>query len=385
MQGLMDYNLIHTRMQIHAHNEFIDILAAYGIVSFSIFVCLLKRIVRGKGAIGFLLAYGVLAWFNGIYSDCSFVIGLISLRLLFEHINEEKLNKTYDKNYKRGYSVDKLVSILMCTYNEPISWLKQSINSILNQSYKNIEFIIILDNPLNIEHREYLEKIRSNNPGIKIFTKYNEKNLGLVKSLNRGLMMCHGEYIARMDADDISCATRIEEQIKFLENNNLDIIGSQIEYFTDEKSFGTGDCCFTNYWISKTLKYQGGLAHPSWLGKKAIFDKLNGYREVDTCEDYDFLCRARLSGYRLGNINQVLLKYRINENGISITKASKQELTSKLIGDAFIKKNIVEINQLNELDFTNIFNNKVLYTLYLLKKKVMCKFYRTIDHLIWVR
>ena len=133
------------------------------------------------------------------------------------------------------------------------------------------------------------------------------------------------------------------------------------------------------------MKYQGGLAHPSWLGKKAIFDKLNGYREVDTCEDYDFLCRARLSGYRLGNINQVLLKYRINENGISITKASKQELTSKLIGDAFIKKNIVEINQLNELDFTNIFNNKVLYTLYLLKKKVMCKFYRTIDHLIWVR
>lgn len=87
MQGLMDYNLIHTRMQIHAHNEFIDILAAYGIVSFSIFVCLLKRIVSGKGAIGFLLAYGVLAWFNGIYSECSFVIGLISFRLLFERIN----------------------------------------------------------------------------------------------------------------------------------------------------------------------------------------------------------------------------------------------------------------------------------------------------------
>lgn len=87
MQGLMDYNLIHTRMEIHAHNEFIDILAAYGIISFIVFICLLKRLVSGKGATGFLLAYGVLAWFNGIYSDCSFVIGLISFRILFEKIN----------------------------------------------------------------------------------------------------------------------------------------------------------------------------------------------------------------------------------------------------------------------------------------------------------
>lgn len=87
MGNLMNYNLINTNMKIHAHNEFIDIITANGIVAFIVFIYLLNNLSSGSGKIGFLLAYGVLAWFNGIYGDCSFVMGLISFRLLFEKIN----------------------------------------------------------------------------------------------------------------------------------------------------------------------------------------------------------------------------------------------------------------------------------------------------------
>lgn len=101
MQKLMDYNLVHIRMQIHAHNEFIDILAAYGLVSFVIYIFFFQKFIKGEHRIGFFLAFFVLAWFNGIYSDCSFVIGLVSFRVLFENINSEKQIVYHEETIKK--------------------------------------------------------------------------------------------------------------------------------------------------------------------------------------------------------------------------------------------------------------------------------------------
>ena len=117
-----------------------------------------------------------------------------------------------------------MVSVIMCTYNEPIEVIDASIKSILNQSYENIQLIIINDNPDRLEMAKYLNDLSVNNHMIEYIK--NEENIGLVRSLNRGLLKAKGEYIARMDADDISNTNRIKEQVTFLKKNNCDIVGS---------------------------------------------------------------------------------------------------------------------------------------------------------------
>lgn len=106
-----------------------------------------------------------------------------------------------------------LVSVLMSVYNEPIDYIEKSVNSILRQTYRNFEFIIVVDNPSNDFLCEYLKRIEVEHDNVHI--EINDKNMGLVKSLNKGLSFCNGRYIARMDADDISDKNRIEEQVFF--------------------------------------------------------------------------------------------------------------------------------------------------------------------------
>ena len=103
------------------------------------------------------------------------------------------------------------VSVILSAYNEEERWFREAVESIINQSYENFELILILDNPNNT----LLEGIINEyvNKDNRIIYIKNEKNLGLVKSLNKGLSYCRGEYIARMDADDISLPERIEEEL----------------------------------------------------------------------------------------------------------------------------------------------------------------------------
>ena len=95
-----------------------------------------------------------------------------------------------------------MISVVMSTYKEPIEYIEQSINSILNQTYRDIEFVIIVDNPDNAEHIEYIQNRMSGDSRIKL--SINEKNCGLTESLNRAIALARGTFIARMDADDIA-------------------------------------------------------------------------------------------------------------------------------------------------------------------------------------
>ena len=118
------------------------------------------------------------------------------------------------------------ISVIMACYNEEKEWVRESINSILGQSFDDFEYIIVLDNPNNKLLRDYLEEIKKIDDRIKLII--NDKNEGLVSSLNKAIKYSTGEYIARMDSDDISMNNRLEIQYEYLENNpEISLISSK--------------------------------------------------------------------------------------------------------------------------------------------------------------
>lgn len=221
------------------------------------------------------------------------------------------------------------LSVLMSVYNEPIDWLKVTVESILNQTFSDFSYIIVVDNPDNNEAIKVLEKYASKDLRIKIII--NEHNMGLVKSLNRGLQYCDAEFVARMDADDIAHVDRFEKQLKYIEEKGYDLIGADYNVFHDDVVERTVKGPYTDEVCKKILRYESCVAHPLWMVRKEVYDNLGGYRDIDSCEDLDFLIRAALSGYRMGNAPYILLEYRNNPNSITHVKAKKQQAITGLL------------------------------------------------------
>ena len=134
------------------------------------------------------------------------------------------------KKSSRKFKWQKQV-LLWQLIKKSIECLKQSIESIINQTYNDFEFIIILDNPDNKEHIAFINDYVCKDERIKFYI--NDKNMGLTNTLNRGLKLAEGKYICRMDADDISELYRMEHQKKYLEENDFDLIGG-ISQMIDE-------------------------------------------------------------------------------------------------------------------------------------------------------
>lgn len=262
-------------------------------------------------------------------------------------------------------------SVIMATYKESIECLKQSIESIINQTYNDFEFIIILDNPDNKEHIAFINDYVYKDERIKFYI--NDKNMGLTNTLNRGLKLAEGKYICRMDADDISELYRMEHQKKYLEENDFDLIGG-ISQMIDED----GNTIYsikkvpTNFKkIKKCIKYNQVISHPTWFGKKEVFDKLNGYRNMPLCEDYDFTLRAILQGFKISNVNECVLKYRMTKDSISRSNLFEQYLFARYItkqysegkvseveeAKAYVKKNLSDKNAKRYLKGNERFNN----------------------------
>lgn len=221
-----------------------------------------------------------------------------------------------------------LISVIMSTYNESITEIQESVNSILNQSYSNIEFIIVIDNPNNIQLIKCLQAF--DDPRIRIIK--NKENIGLVKSLNKAISFSNGKYIARMDADDISELDRLEYQKKILDKRNLDLIGGNIN-LVDENGEYISKLHFPSYqWLIYIfLKWGNCIPHPTWLVKKEVYTRLNGYRNIPRCEDYDFICRVLQQKFKIGNVERVVLNYRIRPDSISNSNKAAQYVLRRFI------------------------------------------------------
>lgn len=233
-----------------------------------------------------------------------------------------------------------LISVIMSAYNERIDWIEKSMESILNQSYENIEFIVVLDNPENEELKEVLKDYQSRDRRMKLII--NEKNLGLVSSLNIALRHCTGAYIARMDADDISVRNRLEMQKRYLEENGLDFVFSGVEVIDEEgrRLYETNTLPLDAEETKKALEGINISFHPTWFLKSGILNELQGYRDISYCEDYDFLLRCLNKNYRLGKMGQAVLQYRVRESGISKSYSLEQYLNAKSIFNLYRNKQL---------------------------------------------
>ncbi len=248
--------------------------------------------------------------------------------------------------------MDHKISVLMSTYNERPEEVEKATTSILKQTHHHLELIIVCDNPDNSELLQLLEQLKISDSRVQVIK--NEKNLGLSASLNVALFHAQGDYIARMDADDESLPRRLENQLKFLIENHLDLVGCYVECVNEQgetiyflKSMPSFDDD-----IKKKIIYNNPLVHPTWLGKKTVFMENKGYRPIPYAEDYDFLLRAVQNGFQLGNLNQPLFRYTVRKTSISNSNGLKQYLVSQKLIRSFQEK---QLHQIETATFEVIF------------------------------
>lgn len=203
------------------------------------------------------------------------------------------------------------VTVLMPVYNGE-SYLREAIESILNQTYKDFELLIINDGSTD----KSLEIINSFQDS-RIRLVNNEVNLKLIRTLNKGLDLATGEYIARMDSDDIAHPRRLELQVKTMdEDKEIVICGTSLRFIGKRFSFpflveGTEN--IKNYLVVKNC-----LIHPSVMIRNSIFKKENIYYDEAFihAEDYELFQRVS-SKYKVVNLKHPLLFYRLSPTGIS--------------------------------------------------------------------
>ena len=196
-----------------------------------------------------------------------------------------------------------LVSVILPIHNES-PYFNESSKSILEQTHKNIELIIIYDgsNPNLYKH------FTSSDKRI-IFLQGNKK--GIAAALNLGIKFSNGEYIARMDVDDISYPNRIEDQLKFLLKHALDVCSTNLKLIPNNRILFFPE---SDNEIKFWLTFASTLAHPGIFIKSKIFKQFQYNELLPAAEDYDLWTRIAKAGYTFGNIKTPVLQYRIHNN-----------------------------------------------------------------------
>ena len=207
-------------------------------------------------------------------------------------------------------------SVLMSVYyKDNKDWLIESIESILNQTIKTNDFVIVKDGKLNDELNfvisEYCKKYSDIFNIIELST-----NVGLGPALAIGIEKCKNEFIARMDSDDISRKDRIEKELEIMQENNLDMVGSNIAEFTDNINNIRAYRILpeNNDEIIKFAKKRNPFGHPSMLLRKSKILEAGNYRTYYLCEDYDMWVRMFMVNAKAYNIQENLVYMRISDD-----------------------------------------------------------------------
>lgn len=236
-----------------------------------------------------------------------------------------------------------LISVILPLYNEPESLAKQAIDSILTQTYSKLEIILLLDNPGNDILKNILSEYSKKDK--RIIVAINEKNKGLPETLNKGIDIATGDFIARMDGDDISTADRLEKQLAYMQTHpQTDLLGSDAFAINEEgKLIGEYHKLATDYSQKMMLRHISiNLIHPTWFGKSRLFKQCK-YRNFTHCEDYDFMIRAYALGYHFHNLKEKLFYVRIQQT--SLRSVSRKYAYEQYINTLRVKSQFKEFRK----------------------------------------
>lgn len=236
------------------------------------------------------------------------------------------------------------VSVLMPVYNTKEEFLRESVESILNQTFNDFELIILDDGSSND-----VETIVKSYNDLRIKFYKNEKNLGVAKTRNKLMELAQGKYCAWQDSDDISYPDRLKKQVNFLDKNTeISIVGTNLERFPSKKILNQPE-------HPKILDFIGGCAFSQGTSMFRLedFKKNNLYYKEDliTSEDYDLWARAVLC-MKFANIQEILLKYRRvgtslchskNQYAYDAEKEIKRNLLNQLTSDKKLQAEILKI------------------------------------------
>ena len=235
---------------------------------------------------------------------------------------------------KAATSTNYLVTVLMSTYNAD-NYLCEAIDSILNQTLRNFEFIIINDGST-----DSTTKILDSYNDPRIIVINNSKRMGLVFPLIHGFKLARSEYIVRMDSDDISLPSRLEKLYQYMEANpDCGVCGSAIKKFGKNNKIKRYP--LTNEEITSYLLWDNAFAHPSVILRKKSFinNNLNYRHDYNSAADYRLWIEC-VPYFKMANLNEVLLKYRIHNTQTGTIKNDEQQKFTDLIRLEYARDNL---------------------------------------------
>ncbi len=230
------------------------------------------------------------------------------------------------------------ISVLMSVYNGEL-YLREAVESVLQQTYTDFEFIIIDDGSTD-GTSGILQRYAQIDKRICV---HRQKNLGLISSLNKGCRLAQGKYIARMDADDICLPDRLAKQVYYMEaHSEIGVLGTWVEYIDESgETYGQWHMPTQPGLVGWSLIFGTCLAHPTVMMRSDVLESLNYYHfEALHVEDYDLWTRASFLT-RITNFPEVLLKRRTREDSICSQHLQSQQenvikvmraMTERLLG-----------------------------------------------------
>lgn len=210
-----------------------------------------------------------------------------------------------------------LVSVVMPVLNAA-EWLGEAIDSILVQSHRSLELIVV-DDGSSDSSRDIAGSAAARDGRVRtLFLPRLEGSTSSARAANAGIAIARGRYIARMDADDIALPHRLEREIGFLERNGLDACGGLAQAFgTDDRLYWYPE---TGAGVERELLFRVGILHPTLLARAELMRR-HPYLERASHEDYEWQIRVVAAGARLGNVQEVVLNHRAHDEQAHVRHA----------------------------------------------------------------
>lgn len=232
-----------------------------------------------------------------------------------------------------------LVSVIVPCFNSE-KWIEKAICSVLEQTWRNLE-VLVYDDGSTDKSLTILESLAAEDKRLKILG--DGKNHGIVYALNYLLELANGEYIARMDSDDICVNYRIEKQITFLQKNKYDGCGS---WFTEIGLGPSKVVCWadTESALKAAMLFQNTILHPTFMAHRKVFERFKYRESYQLAEDYDLFVRVAQE-FHLANIPESLLYYRRHLGQATQSKRKLMEFVTRRIRVETLDLNNIEASE----------------------------------------